>query len=135
VRVSECVAFFVAHGFEELVDPDRSVDGEALAVECRERGGTRGGREDGPEACYSHLEISIFSSWASGEVLSSWIPGVVWGGGGSEVELKALKTGPWCGCEEARTSCITLSLDIRLLHVSAGWLKPFFSKLETRRLP
>jgi hypothetical protein len=34
--------------------------------------------------------------------------------------------GPWYGCEEARTSYITLSLDIRPLHVSAEWLKPFF---------
>ena len=68
MRVAERVAFFVAHGFEELVDPDGGVDSEALAVECRERGGTRRGREDGPEACYSHLEISGFSSWASGEV-------------------------------------------------------------------
>jgi hypothetical protein len=62
-----------------LVDPDRGVDGKALAVERREGGGTRGGCEDGPEACYSHLEISSFSSWASGKVLSSWIPGVAVG--------------------------------------------------------
>lgn len=55
MRVAQRVAFFVADGLEELIDPDRSVDGETLAVEGWEGSRASGGREDGPEACYSHF--------------------------------------------------------------------------------
>lgn len=54
--VAEGVAFLVAHGFQELVDPDGGVDGEALFVEGFELDGAGAGLDDGPEAGYAHGE-------------------------------------------------------------------------------
>jgi hypothetical protein len=55
VRVAQRIAFFIPHGFQELVDPDRGIDSKALAVERWEGRRARGRPEDGPEACNSHL--------------------------------------------------------------------------------
>jgi len=54
VRVTQSIAFFIAHCFEKLIDPDGGIDCEALLVEGREGCWTSGGREDGPEACDTH---------------------------------------------------------------------------------
>lgn len=54
MTVTEGVAFFVAHGFEELVDPDGGVDGQAFAVERGEVGWPGAGLEDGPETVDTH---------------------------------------------------------------------------------
>lgn len=54
VGVAKSVAFFVADGFEELVDPDGGVDGQALAVEGGQVGWAGARLEDGPEAVHTH---------------------------------------------------------------------------------
>lgn len=58
VRVAKGISFFVAHSFEELVDPNRGIYCEAFAVESWEGRRTRARLEDGPEAVDSHLENS-----------------------------------------------------------------------------
>lgn len=67
VRVAEGVAFFVANGFEELVDPDGGVDGQAFAVERREVGWAGAGLEDGPEAVHTHggWLLGVVGLWCS----------------------------------------------------------------------
>ena len=72
VRVAQRIAFLVAHGFEELVDPDGGVDGEALLVEGRELDGAGAGGEDGPEALDAH-SWTVERRW--------WLRGVTVGGG------------------------------------------------------
>ena len=54
MRVAERVAFFVAHRFQELVDPDGGVDGETLFVERFELYGTGAWLDDGPKASDAH---------------------------------------------------------------------------------
>lgn len=74
--VTKGIAFFVADGFEELVDPDGGVDGEAFAVEGGEVGWAGTGLEDGPEAIHTHggclLGVVVF------------FDGCSCGGGGSD---------------------------------------------------
>jgi len=102
MRVAQRVAFFVADGLEELVDPDGGVDCEAFAVEGWEGSGTSGGREDGPEACYSHFEGVRLLLLCLIE-LRGLAFGVEVGSGG--FELKASRMGDCGEGEEARTSC------------------------------
>lgn len=52
--IAQRVAFFVADGFEELVNPDGGIDGEAVAVEGFEGSRASGGTHDRPESCNSH---------------------------------------------------------------------------------
>ncbi|KAK3336130.1 hypothetical protein B0T19DRAFT_408595 [Cercophora scortea] len=54
VTVAQGVALLVANRFEKLVDPDGSVDSEALAVEGREIGRARTWLHDGPETIDTH---------------------------------------------------------------------------------
>lgn len=54
MTVAEGVALFVAHSFEELIDPDGSINGEALAVEGGEVGRPRAGLDDLPETLNTH---------------------------------------------------------------------------------
>lgn len=54
VAVAEGMAFLVANSFQELVDPDRSVDGETLPREGFELDGACAGLDDGPEARDAH---------------------------------------------------------------------------------
>lgn len=54
MAVAQRVPFLVPHRFEELVDPDAGVDGEAFFVEGRQGRGPRKGGEDGPEAGDAH---------------------------------------------------------------------------------
>lgn len=54
VGIVEGVALSVAHGFEELVDPDGGVDGETFSGEGLETDGAVGGLEDLPEAVDTH---------------------------------------------------------------------------------
>lgn len=60
MAVAQTVAFFVAHGFEELVDPDGGVDGEAFAVEGGEVGWAGAGAGDGPEALDAHFSEGLW---------------------------------------------------------------------------
>lgn len=55
MAVTEGIALFVAHGFEELVNPNGSINGQALAVQGGEVGGPRAGLDDLPEALNTHL--------------------------------------------------------------------------------
>ena len=55
MRVAEGVSFFVAHGFEELVDPDGGVDCEALFVQGFDLDGAGAGVDDVPEAGDTHI--------------------------------------------------------------------------------
>jgi len=82
VRVAQRVAFLIPYGFQELVDPDRGIDSEALTVERWEGRRARGRPEDGPEACYSHRVglKSLLVAGVSREVVEE-----------STVELKASK--------------------------------------------
>jgi hypothetical protein len=57
VGVTQRIAFFVADGFEELVDPDGGVDGEAFTIESWKRCWACGGCEDGPETGNSHVDV------------------------------------------------------------------------------
>ena len=57
MAVVEGVAFLVADSFEELVDPDRGVDGETFVGEGIELDGAGTGRENGPEALNTHLRM------------------------------------------------------------------------------
>jgi hypothetical protein len=59
VGVAQRIAFFVAHCFEELVDPDRGVDCEAFAIEGWERGRSCAGLENGPETGDTHCEVEF----------------------------------------------------------------------------
>ena len=54
VRVAQSVAFLVADRFQELVDPDGGVDGEALFVEGGELDRARAGGENSPKTLNAH---------------------------------------------------------------------------------
>lgn len=54
VAIPQGVSLFVSDGFEELVDPDGGVDGQALAVQCFEFGRACAWLDDGPEAGDTH---------------------------------------------------------------------------------
>ena len=54
MAVAQGVAFFVAHSFEELVDPDGGVDGETFLCEGWERCGPSSRRDHGPETSDTH---------------------------------------------------------------------------------
>lgn len=58
VGVAQGVTFLVADCFEELVDPDGSVDGETLAIESCEVGWTGAGLDDRPETVDTHGDES-----------------------------------------------------------------------------
>lgn len=61
VGIAESVAFLVADGFEELIDPDGGVDGEALSSEGFEfdRACTR--LDDSPEASDTHCGAGLLA--------------------------------------------------------------------------
>ena len=54
MTVPQGISLFISHGFEELVNPYRSIDSKALTVEGGKRGRAGGRRDDGPEACDTH---------------------------------------------------------------------------------
>ena len=56
MRIAECIAFFVPHGLQKLVDPDRGVHCETFAVEGGEWCWAGAGLEDRPEGSNSHGE-------------------------------------------------------------------------------
>lgn len=55
MAVAEGIALFVAHSFEELVNPNGSINGEALAVKGGEISRARTRLDDLPEALNTHL--------------------------------------------------------------------------------
>lgn len=54
VAVAQGVSFLVAHGFEELVDPDGGIHGEPLLVQGLNLDGPRAGLQHSPEAGDTH---------------------------------------------------------------------------------
>lgn len=68
MAVTEGISLLVAHGFQELVDPNGSINREALAVQCGQIGGPRAGLNDLPKALNTHL----------GECLSRWSEDADW---------------------------------------------------------
>jgi len=64
MAVAKGVAFFVADSFQELVNPDRGIDSEALAVEGCQVGWACGGGEDCPEGLDAHccgwIAVALF---------------------------------------------------------------------------
>lgn len=59
--IAQGVAFLVAHGFEELIDPNGGVDGEAFLREGRERRWACRRGDDCPEACDTHFAGRMLS--------------------------------------------------------------------------
>lgn len=80
VGTAESVAFLVADGFEELIDPDGGVNSEALSSECFEFDRACTGLDNGPEACDTHCGVELLARGAGRvkEDCSSW----GWIGGG-----------------------------------------------------
>lgn len=61
VGIPESVAFFVADGFEELIDPDGGVDGEALSSEGFESDRACTRLDDSPEASDTHYGVVLLA--------------------------------------------------------------------------
>lgn len=57
MAIPQRISFLVAHGLEELVDPDGSIDGEALLVQRFDLDWPRAGLQNGPEAGDTHSAI------------------------------------------------------------------------------
>lgn len=74
VGTAESVAFLIADGFEELIDPDGGVNGEALSSECFEFDRACTGLDNGPEACDTHCGVELLARGAGRvkEDCSSW---------------------------------------------------------------
>lgn len=63
MAVAQSISFFVAHGLEELVDPDGGIDGEAFLSEGREGRWAGGGRDHSPEAGDTHGGGQVSKTW------------------------------------------------------------------------
>lgn len=81
VGTAESMTFLITDGFEELVDPDGGVDGEAFSSEGFEFDRACTGLDDGPEACDTHcgVELLVGGCWERVREDCSWWEG---GGGG-----------------------------------------------------
>lgn len=66
VGIAEGVAFLVSYGFQELVDPDRGIDGETFAVQGSKVGRSRAWLNDGPEAIHTHDDDEMATGASSG---------------------------------------------------------------------
>lgn len=61
VGIAESMAFFVADGFKELIDPDRGIDGEALSSESFKFDRACARLDDSPEACNTHCGVELLA--------------------------------------------------------------------------
>lgn len=66
MAVAQGIPLFVAHCLEELVDPDRSIYGETLAVECRKIGRPSARLYDCPKPVDSHCDGDLGLNGSSG---------------------------------------------------------------------
>jgi hypothetical protein len=58
MTVAQGIPFLIADRFQELVDPDTGVDGEAFLVEGFDLDGSCARLDDGPEAGHTHAGVA-----------------------------------------------------------------------------